>query len=104
MAGARLARYEPSELNGQCAVRAAGESWHRVRLYGLVKMLERSLTCVRALPGFRVTTLALAAPVMTAVIYAVSHGGREEQAGGVIGLAQAGYHHGSWEFQHSSEH
>ena len=65
------------------------------RSMDLSRCKEHALTYVRALRGFRVTTLALAAPVMTAVMHAVSHGGREEQAGGVIGVAQAGYHHGS---------
>lgn len=55
---------------------------------------KRVLTCVRALPGFRVTTLALA-QIMTArscMPFLMVAG--EEQAGRVIGPAEVDYHHG----------
>ena len=54
----------------------------------LSRCKKRPLTCMRALPGFRVTTLALAAQIMTArscTPFLMVAG--EEQAGRVTGLA-----------------
>ncbi len=48
---------------------------------------KRALTCVRALPGFRVTTLALAAQIIARLCMPFLMAAGEEQAGSVTGSA-----------------
>jgi hypothetical protein len=52
--------------DGELCERRA-KAWRRDLLCGLVKVQEWSLTCMRALPGIRVTTSALANQMMTAL-------------------------------------